>query len=504
MWGGVYLCLVLLRLYIALSPSYLHPDEHLQGPEVITGRVFSFPTHLTWEFTSATPIRSVFPLWVFYGWPLTLLKWLAEGSGYQTIPSASVFYTLRVLMFLLSFVLEDWALHELLPSSKQRRSATLLVASSYVTWTYQTHTFSNAIETLLVLWCLVLIGRIVEDKQTSQFLASAILAFLVVLGVFNRITFPAFIVVPLMRLLPHFFSKPITLLVMTTTGVLTTLLAICVDTEWYTNGRIHFRHLSSKAVITPWNNFVYNLDPDNLAKHGLHPYYQHFLVNLPQLLGPAILLLVLRPRLGMRFYSAMCGIATLSCFKHQEARFLLPAIPLLLSTVRLPQRSTKLWIGVWLIFNVCLGILMGVYHQGGVVPAQLWIAEQPGIAQVYWWKTYSPPMYLLGQHGGDVVAKDLMGMRGELMVEELEKAVACEANSTTLLVAPLSATFLDPYTTGLSSEPERTGIHLEKVWQWKQHLNLDDMDFGDDGVLPTISRVVGRRGIGAWNVRNIC
>lgn len=33
----VYLLLVLLRLYLALSPSYLHPDEHFQGPEVIAG-----------------------------------------------------------------------------------------------------------------------------------------------------------------------------------------------------------------------------------------------------------------------------------------------------------------------------------------------------------------------------------------------------------------------------------------------------------------------------------
>lgn len=105
-------------------------------------------------------------MWLFYGWPLTLLKWLAEGSGYQSVPSIAVFYALRALMFVLSFVLEDWALHELLPNSQERRVATLLVASSYVTWTYQTHTFSNSIDTLIVLWCLVIISRMVEDKVT--------------------------------------------------------------------------------------------------------------------------------------------------------------------------------------------------------------------------------------------------------------------------------------------------------------------------------------------------
>jgi phosphatidylinositol glycan class Z len=67
-------------------------------------------------------------------------------------------------MFALSFVLEDWALHELVSSPRHRRVAILLVASSYVTWTYQTHTFSNSIETLAVAWSLVLIDRIVENK----------------------------------------------------------------------------------------------------------------------------------------------------------------------------------------------------------------------------------------------------------------------------------------------------------------------------------------------------
>jgi phosphatidylinositol glycan class Z len=33
--------LILVRLYFALSPSYLHPDENFQGPEVIAGK---YPT----------------------------------------------------------------------------------------------------------------------------------------------------------------------------------------------------------------------------------------------------------------------------------------------------------------------------------------------------------------------------------------------------------------------------------------------------------------------------
>ena len=138
--------------------------------DALTGEVFSYPVHRTWEFTSQYPIRSVFPLWLFYGLPMVMLRSIWGGLGHDLSP-ATVYWTLRCLMFTLSFVLEDWALQELVHSTRQRRVAILLVASSYVTWTYQTHTFSNAIETLIVLWSLVLIGRIVEEKV--RFLALA-------------------------------------------------------------------------------------------------------------------------------------------------------------------------------------------------------------------------------------------------------------------------------------------------------------------------------------------
>jgi phosphatidylinositol glycan class Z len=95
---------------------------------------------------------------------MLILRSLWQGLRKDTIPPAIVYWTLRILMFTLSFVLEDWALLELINSTKQRRVAMILTASSFVTWTYQTHTFSNAIETLVVLWSLVLIARLIEDK----------------------------------------------------------------------------------------------------------------------------------------------------------------------------------------------------------------------------------------------------------------------------------------------------------------------------------------------------
>ena len=44
MWRRTYLLLILVRLYFAFSPSYLHPDENFQGPEVIAGKKVESPT----------------------------------------------------------------------------------------------------------------------------------------------------------------------------------------------------------------------------------------------------------------------------------------------------------------------------------------------------------------------------------------------------------------------------------------------------------------------------
>jgi GPI mannosyltransferase 4 len=187
MWTLSYLLLLLVRLYFTFSPSYLHPDEHFQGPEVIAGQnsrpgripfetdlvfvgeIFSYPAQRTWEWTSTHPIRSVFPIWPLYGLPMTLLKWVWAEDNQGTVSPENTYYALRLVMFILTFVLEDWAIHELVHSPRHRRQAVLLVASAWPTWTFQSHTFSNSIETLLVAWSLVLIERIVASKVVRSF-----------------------------------------------------------------------------------------------------------------------------------------------------------------------------------------------------------------------------------------------------------------------------------------------------------------------------------------------
>ncbi|KAI1102667.1 glycosyltransferase family 22 protein [Jackrogersella minutella] len=516
MWRRTYLLLVLVRLWFALSPSYLHPDENFQGPEVIAGQIFSYPVRLTWEFTSAHPIRSVFPLWPVYGLPMLLLRWLWIGNGNDgDIPPIAVFWTLRVLMFFISFVLEDWAIHELVQSRRHRQEAMLLVASSYVTWTFQTHTFSNSIETLAVAWCLVLVERILAaSAQTSSMAASTVLGILAVFGVFNRITFPAFLLIPGLRLIPHFINRPLSLLVMAASGLLTVLIAISLDTSFYTPHSIFWSDLYRRPVITPLNNLQYNLSPSNLAEHGLHPWYQHILVNLPLLVGPALTLLFTKPHLSLRLSSAISGVFVLSIFQHQEARFLLPAIPLLLSSLQVPKNTTylKVWIGAWVGFNLVLGLLMGVYHQGGIVPAQVFLSKQPDATQAIWWKTYMPPIWLLNGKNAVLQTRDVAGMEGGQLLEELGQMATCDTPADrrsleylkepngTYLVAPLSSTWLDSYLDNKGLD----GLRFREVWRYDRHFNLDDLDWAEDGVWPTLKRVVGRRGLAAWRVTKSC
>ena len=154
---------------------------------------------------------------------------------------------------------------------------------------------------------------------------------------------------------------------------------------------------------------------------------------------------------------------------------------------------------------------MGVYHQGGIIPTQVFLSKQHDATQAIWWKTYSPPIWLLNGKNEVLTTHDIMGMKGPLMLRELSALAICNnasenaaaadvrGNEGTYLIAPLSATFLDTYTSN-----QHPALQFQEVWRYKQHLNLDDLDFGDDGVWNTIARVVGRRGLGAWRVTKNC
>ncbi|KAK3070824.1 alpha 1,2 mannosyltransferase, partial [Teratosphaeriaceae sp. CCFEE 6253] len=232
----------------------------------------------------------------------------------------------------------------------------------------------------------------------------------------------------------------------------------------------------------------------------------HFGVNLPQLIGPALPLLFTSSTKDTLFWSGITGIAVLSCFKHQEPRFLLPAVPLLLASIKWPTRHARLWLGPWILFNALAAIVFGRYHQAGVVPVQSWIARQDhGISHVFWWKTYSPPRWLLGDANRVVNTTDLMGMPQERMYEQIAGVVGCRGDDEdyVLLVAPSSYHNLRPGTRAAVPAPGKT-VLLEHRYMYRRHVGLDDLDWAEDGVWGTLQKVVGGRGLSVYGISQEC
>jgi GPI mannosyltransferase 4 len=332
------------------------------------------------------------------------------------------------------------------------------------------------------------------------------------------------------------------------------LVAVATDTAFYTGPaattsfRALFTHLYNSPIITPLNNLRYNTQNSNLALHGLHPHYQHFLINLPQLLGPALVpLLTLQPfttdklnaiLANPRLTSPFTGTLILSLIPHQEPRFLIPCVPLLLTCVRLPTSERwrrSFWIS-WTIFNVLMAVLMGIYHQGGVIPTQIAMPQIVKSANnsdvtVFWWKTYPPPSYLIGAPSLDaesnkpinVTTVPLMGLSEQDLKQRLlasSYAADCTGklppsspSFAVFLAAPFSAHLFDDqhanwveqFQIRESGEPLGGGTLLfKKEYSYRRHVNLDDLDFGEDGVFGTLARVFGSAGLGVWRVRRSC
>jgi GPI mannosyltransferase 4 len=235
-------------------------------------------------------------------------------------------------------------------------------------------------------------------------------------------------------------------------------VSIAVDTYYFSP------HPSlSRPVITPWSNFKYNVNSLNLAEHGLHPPWTHLLVNLPCLLGPSLLIPVIAPqpfRTSLKhlfgdicFLCSISGLILLSSRPHQEFRFLLPIITLLLVSLsrflppnlflpannktnfnsyprarskpsppsRVPRIFVKHskhhygWCTAWIIFNLIAGVFMGSLHQSAIVPTTRYLSNRirqtpfPPVClhanksdlfrqtRMIWHRTYPAPDWLFGQ-----------------------------------------------------------------------------------------------------------
>ncbi|QLQ78255.1 hypothetical protein HG537_0A05020 [Torulaspora globosa] len=378
-----------IGLFLSIQLSYIHPDEHFQSLEVLACRIFGINGTIPWEFQSETAARSFVPLFLNYGPLLCVLKFIKVNNPLV------ILRLVRIQNYLIFMATSRHVMRKLFGGDAiGAKWCNFFIATSYISGCFQSHSFSNSLETIVLLIVLALYNELL--CHGGGYKISCLAGFLIALGCFNRITFPAFILFPSLVVFWRFFRThqgPLVLLLMS--SVVSSLVFVLIDTRMYR---------SSEFTITPLRNLLYNFDEANLEKHGLHPRYQHALINLPQILGPAVLLInpsrhsFRKGTNGLIVSAIISGLLFLSIFKHQELRFLLPLGPLVFACLNpinsIASINSALIIKLWLVFNAILGTIYGVYHQGGVLKVLGRFQEQKAVDVHVWWKTYSPPTWM--------------------------------------------------------------------------------------------------------------
>ncbi|CCH43681.1 GPI mannosyltransferase 4 [Wickerhamomyces ciferrii] len=436
----------------------------------LSDHFYGYSTNIPWEFQGA-PSRSLSILYLVYG----PLFWLNKFIGFNSL---ALLYIARLQLILSYICIAEWSSRFLTSSKQEGTKSIFFIFSSYITWVYQSHTFSNSLETQLLLISLSIIQILrlqskLKNPSKSNVTVS-LLAIITSIGIFNRITFIFFLIGPSIFLLKHFWkfkSSAISFLVFFT---ITSFTLIYYDTKISE---------STEWVITPWNNFIYNKDPENLAQHGLHPYYTHLLINLPQLIGPLIIPLFFKNRFmkSTPFLSIVSGLSLLSIIPHQELRFLIPLVPLVcmcidFKTMMRPSR-VELAMKIWVVFNLVFGLIMGSLHQRGVLVTLDHLRETEFHGVQIWWKTYKPPSYIL--QNPNLTISEIENIHNttedhliDLMGEDVSKLthVLAQFNETLLITSSSSIGYI---------ERLNKTFNIQKIWDYKYHLDLDHFDFND-------------------------
>ncbi|KAF9560924.1 alpha 1,2 mannosyltransferase [Mortierella alpina] len=167
----IYLLLLAFRLFSALSPGYIHPDEFFQSAEITAGNIFDLDVNIPWEYKPELPCSAITT-----GIPYLLLKtWIGADPGMIVDPdtdrfvsSRALFITQRLSFVLISLII-DWAVVRMARQIRRSPSiALLLVSSSYVTLAYHTHPFSNTVETVILALCAAVLSSIILDHDFSM------------------------------------------------------------------------------------------------------------------------------------------------------------------------------------------------------------------------------------------------------------------------------------------------------------------------------------------------
>ncbi|KAG2224178.1 hypothetical protein INT45_001296 [Circinella minor] len=287
----------------------------------------------------------------------------------------------------------------------------LLVSTSQVMLVYYMRPFSNTIESILLSLSLFVYTTMLQ-KITS--IRSFALGCLLSLGVFTRITFILYGFPVGIGYLLNAYKKSRrhligTILPFLLGGSIVAIACVFVDSLFYKSLQVTFAgravgsfidllnmfsdpkkwaqiRISGNVVLTPLNNILYNAKVENLKEHGLHPRYLHFLVNFPLLYGPlstgTLVSLLWRPRLNASLYYVLVSVVAmamigLSIMPHQEARFLTPMlVPLVMIYTWNRAKFNRMFMFLWIAFNAITTVIFAGLHQGGLVPAMIFLQQQ--------------------------------------------------------------------------------------------------------------------------------
>ncbi|XP_030060555.1 GPI alpha-1,2-mannosyltransferase 4 [Microcaecilia unicolor] len=540
---AVWSILSLFRLLWCLLPQtgYLHPDEFFQSPEVMAGDILHLQVFRPWEFLLPSPCRSVVSPFVTSGVSFWVIRSLQQLGILNNPPSSySLLVLPRFFVTLSSFLLDLCVYHVAPLWGADRWPALALLAGSYVTTVFYTRTWSNAIEGLLFALLLLMVSPNAAPGSLaiphhSRGKHSSLLGVLLVIGFFNRPTFPAFAVVPVLCWAGQVSQYDVVMMIkellkLIPSASVTAILLIVADTLYFTPPPCQKNSTLSvgwNAVLTPLNFLAYNVNPCHLAQHGTHPRLNHLLVNGMLLFGilhlsalSAVLkscihclcqlsqvihthqMPPLAPRAGpvpvlLLFY--VVPLALLSMFSHQEPRFL---IPLILPLVLLRARGGKTvqWKSAIVCFNVCGAIFFGVLHQGGLVPALCHLekvvrseSQQKNVSSItlLFTHTYMPPRFLLSiPHQNTLVEViDIAGAEEQVLCQKLAEladrscfreqyAFLDRVNNTPVVNSAFCrqqtghVLVITPGT--VQPAVEKCGFAVQRESSWFPHVSLED------------------------------
>ncbi|KAF9287689.1 alpha 1,2 mannosyltransferase [Mortierella alpina] len=255
----IYLLLLAFRIFNALSPGYIHPDEFFQSAEITAGNIFGLDVNIPWEYKPELPCRSILIPAITTGIPYMLLKtWIGTDTDHF-VTTRALFITQRLAFVVISLII-----------------GVLFAVGTFTRITFVVYGFPLGVMFLSLNFKAAFTKNRTIVAGASKFLVACLP---LALGLTAMSAFAVLID-------SIYFHKLIIYNI--SNGVRLSLRDILIThpKEW------HQLSYKGSLTLTVWNNLRYNLDEKNLAEHGLHPRFFHLFLNFPVLFGNLALIAV--------------------------------------------------------------------------------------------------------------------------------------------------------------------------------------------------------------------